>query len=258
MATHVPGAFGTNMPIGLHRIIAYTFLGPPPDDTYTVDHIDRNPRNNRASNLRWASPTQQAENRERIDVTVRLGDLELSGYTYIAEQLGVPLTVAKDKLRYAEQNTDIELGGHRVTVVNITKKRLSPPTEKVRAPKRSRVPMPDTAPHRALRMFIQGQTVEQVRAGWGPNPIQSETIRAYIYKAIGSTQDIDLAPIAERLGLGNPDMRQTIREVVDRAFQNAYDQIQQFCVEHNLPPGAPEDWEVAWKASKQLFDRMQK
>jgi hypothetical protein len=48
-----------------HRVVALTFLGPPPDQTYTVDHIDRDASNNKLSNLRWASKSLQSENKGR-------------------------------------------------------------------------------------------------------------------------------------------------------------------------------------------------
>lgn len=39
----------------LHRIVAYTFLvGLPESLSDTLDHINKNPLDNRAVNLRWA------------------------------------------------------------------------------------------------------------------------------------------------------------------------------------------------------------
>jgi hypothetical protein len=49
----------------IHTLIARIFLGPPPDDTYTVDHIDGNRINNHVTNLRWASPKEQRMNQKR-------------------------------------------------------------------------------------------------------------------------------------------------------------------------------------------------
>lgn len=45
-----------------HRLVAHAFL-PNPLQHPTVDHIDCDPRNNRLDNLRWATHTEQANNK---------------------------------------------------------------------------------------------------------------------------------------------------------------------------------------------------
>lgn len=46
------------------RAILSTFVGPPPTKEHTADHVNRNTRDNSLSNLRWASLTEQAVNRD--------------------------------------------------------------------------------------------------------------------------------------------------------------------------------------------------
>ena len=47
----------------VHQLVCEAFNGKNPNvDEYTVDHIDRNPSNNQASNLRWASKYEQRLN----------------------------------------------------------------------------------------------------------------------------------------------------------------------------------------------------
>lgn len=45
------------------NLILRAFVGPPPTDKPEVDHIDRNKRNDRPENLRWADRFEQMQNR---------------------------------------------------------------------------------------------------------------------------------------------------------------------------------------------------
>ena len=53
----------------IHRLIAIHFI-PNPDNKPEVDHIDRNPKNNSISNLRWVTQSENKINRNH-----RLGPL---------------------------------------------------------------------------------------------------------------------------------------------------------------------------------------
>ena len=46
----------------IHRLLAIQFI-PNPDDKPHIDHIDRNPRNNSLSNLRWATLVENMNNK---------------------------------------------------------------------------------------------------------------------------------------------------------------------------------------------------
>ena len=51
----------------IHRLLGETFI-PNPDNKPEVDHIDRNPKNNDLSNLRWATSSENNQNKgDRCD-----------------------------------------------------------------------------------------------------------------------------------------------------------------------------------------------
>lgn len=63
---HATGRWHVCLPttkgIGVHILVCEAFHGPKPNPTDTVDHINRDPLNNRPENLHWASRTIQARN----------------------------------------------------------------------------------------------------------------------------------------------------------------------------------------------------
>ena len=85
----------------VHRLVALAFHGPQPDESYTVDHIDRIKTNNNASNLRWATKVEQCANRTRPDkhpakcrpVVITSASGQVSEFRSVAEAveaLGLP------------------------------------------------------------------------------------------------------------------------------------------------------------------------
>jgi len=46
------------------RIVASTFLGSPPDPSYTADHTNKNRADDRLDNIRWLDPSEQIKNRD--------------------------------------------------------------------------------------------------------------------------------------------------------------------------------------------------
>ena len=62
--------YGPEKRRSVHRLVALAFLDTSPDDSYDVDHINCDRRDNRAVNLEWVTP---AENNARRDERVRRG-----------------------------------------------------------------------------------------------------------------------------------------------------------------------------------------
>ena len=60
-----------NKKFSVHRLVCRTFKGAPPTPTHTVDHIDGDPTNNSADNLRWATKREQSLNRRWSDSSLK-------------------------------------------------------------------------------------------------------------------------------------------------------------------------------------------
>lgn len=54
----------------VHQIVILTFIGNPISTKHTVDHIDKNKKNNNLKNLRWASRSEQSKNQNRNPIKV--------------------------------------------------------------------------------------------------------------------------------------------------------------------------------------------
>lgn len=66
----------------VHTLMALVFIGPRPSDKHSVDHINRERKDNIIGNLRWASPKEQAQNRtykkNRPGISVYQYDLNMN------------------------------------------------------------------------------------------------------------------------------------------------------------------------------------
>lgn len=98
----------------VHRIVAFAFLGEPPNNDYVVDHIDTNRCNNRPDNLRWVTKLENALNNE---ATLRkiidcCGSVEafienpsmLNEYTHYHPKFEWMRTVTKEEAKNAYDN----------------------------------------------------------------------------------------------------------------------------------------------------------
>lgn len=53
-----------NKQVRIGRIMAFTFLGPPPTPAHVADHINRVRDDDRIDNIRWATPFESTQNRD--------------------------------------------------------------------------------------------------------------------------------------------------------------------------------------------------
>lgn len=53
----------------VHRLVALTWLGPPPSNRHQVNHRDGNRQNNSSSNLEWCTPSENVAHAWKIGLT---------------------------------------------------------------------------------------------------------------------------------------------------------------------------------------------
>lgn len=82
-----------------HRLVALTFLGPPPSDKHEVAHNDGCRTNNRVSNLRWALPAENQADR-KLHGTYRHGESASSTKITSADVAEIRRRYAQSGVRY--------------------------------------------------------------------------------------------------------------------------------------------------------------
>eukprot|EP00966_Prymnesium_polylepis_P255650 5906609-Prymnesium_polylepis.1 len=104
----------------VHRLIATAFLGPPPETSCTVDHINQCRTDNRSCNLRWATKSEQCFNRKKPSTrrdarglwVWELGKDKSSGKLYSSsEEVARELGVCASNIRKVAQKTYSQTGG---------------------------------------------------------------------------------------------------------------------------------------------------
>ena len=69
-------------PVRVHKVVVLNYIGDPPSNKHTIDHINCIKTDNTLDNLRWATPTEQANNRTQAKTTKQLGSSELAVLQY--------------------------------------------------------------------------------------------------------------------------------------------------------------------------------
>jgi hypothetical protein len=73
---------GKNLKPYVHTLMALTFIGPRPSDQHSVDHMNRDRKDNKVGNLRWATREEQNQNRtykkNRPGISVYQYDLDMN------------------------------------------------------------------------------------------------------------------------------------------------------------------------------------
>lgn len=82
-----------------HRLVALTFIGPPPSDRHEVAHNDGCRTNNRAANLRWALPAENQADR-KLHGTYLHGDTATSNKITSADVAEIRRRYAQSGIRY--------------------------------------------------------------------------------------------------------------------------------------------------------------
>ena len=214
VATHHEGCLGSFQTINLHRIVAYTFLGPPPTPHHTVDHVNRDPSDNRVANLRWATPTEQMLNRTFRKHVFHLPDqgIVLTGIQNLAEATGVGVATARSRVHTLRGGDVVVMGDTTVVVVHHeeTPARLwvdevsscGPTTSKAHG---------DRCHMKVFETFVSGGRVEEMADALH---IKRRSLISYLHRACRESPRESLARMASRLYLSDASTLQTVWDTI--------------------------------------------
>jgi hypothetical protein len=101
--------------MSVHQLVIMAFNVPNPENKYSVDHIDMNPKNNCLSNLKWATLAEQVQNkkdqkgvtklnsRRKVYVTEPDGTLSLYlGAEFVSKEFGCCRTTIRKRIQSGE------------------------------------------------------------------------------------------------------------------------------------------------------------
>ena len=258
VATTLPilkiGTHGAMAHTSLHRIVAFTFLDPPPLDgqEYTVDHINRNKDDNRMLNLKWALAYEQLNNREINHYTLQIAD----GRTFcsvaaFAKEFHTSETMIRENLRQTAEGDVVVVGGVEVCVQRVQRKAMRDVSDHSLLHKYGGKKKGLKQRDVALGMFIGGKTVVETSQSMD---LKVDTVFSYLATAARESTRPILAKLAERIGVSCPLVRQQLQADIvafnasfklhrDQSNPGEYDLGYQGIVLNRLPAMA-EDWRV--------------
>ncbi len=252
VTTVVDGGLGGSQPIGVHRIIAFTFLGPPPVPTHTVDHINRQPGDNHVANLRWADATTQHGNREWTNrCFVDENGQQYDSVVELQRAVGMSQRKVATAIRHTKPGDQVQINRHTVQVVSLECKMMRVKTSKPKEYKFNKVAI--TADVRALNMFLEGSTMTAIATEGVSAPskkaLSRNTVRNYINTAIRKSKRDVVDRFVRLIGLDHLDIRRQLVKDVDalnardlkgEEYLEAYKAL----VLTHLPHLGEENWEV--------------
>ncbi len=244
----IPGTYAARTTVSLHRVIAFTFHGPPPAEGYTVDHVNRVREDNRILNLQWASPGEQMANRERSQYLLRCPD----GTTYVslhelAERAHANVATLSCQFRHASPGDVVDVQGLAIRVEAVSRTPMdyayssSSGFGNYGKGVRKRRKQRDIA----LEIFVQGKRVAEVADAMG---IQRSTVLSYVGVAAREGDRSVACQLATRLGLTCPLLRKTLADGI-RQYHQTLDSSADYMAGYQAMvmrhlPGIGDDWPV--------------
>lgn len=213
LTIRVEGACGGMTTVALHRIVAYTFLGPPPSPSYTVDHVDRKRENNCVDNLAWVDARDQLANRETSSyVLVGDGGATFKTLKSLSQYANVSTRTLSCLLRHSTPGDSFTVNGRHFRVQHVRRQLMAAPNVCSDA----RVPKCECRNKRynevLLRFVDDGEmSVSRIAENMG---IAESTVLSYLGKAARESEKSVLEALALRLGLEDVLVRRRIQEEV--------------------------------------------
>lgn len=246
LSVKVDAACGGMATVALHRIVAFTFLGPPSSPHHTVDHIDRTRENNRADNLAWVDRRDQLANRESSSYVLRIHDgPTFRSISTLGGYLGLAPKTLSSLLRQAVPGHTFTIHGTTFCVEEVLRKQMAAPA----VSDKSTVVRPPGRKRRMVALSYACDGVPVCGISEIMNLCQS-TVLTYLGQAAREADVSTLRRLASTLGLEDPATRRRLRDRLSDLSQNPPRTPQEFgdsyrrIVEDVLPPNAVSEWEA--------------